>query len=167
MGNMYMSPTSAAIHQKRDNDHPPLEDIRFDLRDWLISPKTPKLFEHFDGKPESYPNWSSRVKDHLMASNISWGRLLEIVEKEKTPLTKQRLAAIPYTDSAQIDLLKVSQVLWSFLGNHGFANPVYQRRLQLTQGKDSNGFELWRALFQENAGGAEHVIMWGGVPADF
>ena len=66
LGNIYMSPTSAAIHQKRDNDHPPLEDKQFELKDWLISPKTPKLFEHFSGKPEAYPNWSSRVKDHLM-----------------------------------------------------------------------------------------------------
>ena len=89
MGGMYMSPTSAAIHQRREQDHAPLDGGIFELKDWLISPKTPKLFEHVDGRPDHYKNWSSRVKDHLMASNLSWGRLLEVAEKEKSLSPKQ------------------------------------------------------------------------------
>ena len=120
-----------------------------------------KLFEHFSGKAANYKTWVSRVKDHLMSSNLSWGRLLEVVEGEKAPLTKVRLATIGGVDGVQLDLLKISQLLWAFLGNHCFANPVYERRLQLTAGEDHNGLELWRALYHETEGRDEHVVMWG------
>ena len=96
-----------------------------------------------------------------MASNLSLDRLLEVVEKEKHPLTNTRLPAIAGVDDAQLDTINVSQLLWAFLGNHCFANPVYERRLQLTGGEDNHGSELWRSLFQDNEGGAEHVILCG------
>ena len=129
-----MSPMTAAVHQQREQDHAPLEAAPFNLQEWVISPKTPKLFEHFGGTAEQYQNWSSRVKDHLMASNLAWGRLLEVVEKQRQPLTKMRQATIAGVDGAELDLLKISQILWSFLGSHCFANKVYERRLQLTGG---------------------------------
>ena len=47
------------------------------------------------------------------------------------------------------------------MGNHALANSVHERRLQLTGGEDNNGLELWRSIFQENEGGAEHVVMAG------
>ena len=144
-----MSPMTAMVQQRRDQDQFPLEDTgSFVLKDWFINPTTPKTFEEFRGKPEQYLNWASRVKDHLMSTNLSWGRVLEVIEKEKQPLTKIRLAGIPGIDEANLDLLKISQLLWSFLGNHALHNTVYDRRVQLTGGEDGNGLELWRALYQ-------------------
>ena len=51
-----------------------------------------------------------------------------------------------------MDLNRLSSILWSFLGQHCLANKVYDRRLQLTNGEDVNGLELWRKLFIENQG---------------
>ena len=96
-----------------------------------------------------------------MSNNLSWGRILEVIEKEKTPLTRARLATCTGIDQANIDIVKVSQLLWSFLGNHCFQNSVYERRLQLTNGEDHNGLERWRAPYQECEGGAEQVVMGG------
>ena len=62
-------------------------------------------------------------------------------------------------DLADLDMVKISQILWAFLGGHALHNKVYERRLQLTGGEEGNGLELWRALYHENQGGAEHVIM--------
>ena len=83
---------------------------------------------------------------------MSWCRLLEVTEIQKTPRTRASLAACPGVDEAKLDMVKISQLLWAFLGNHCFANPVYERRLQLTGGEDHNGLELWRALYNENEG---------------
>ena len=161
LGGMYMSPTSAALPHHRSNEHAPISGPEFVLKDWYINPKTPKTFEEFKGKADQYNNWSSRVKDHLMSGNLSWGRLLEVVEQQKQPLTKARLAACPGIDDAALDLVKISQLLWAFLGSHALHNNVYERRVQLTGGEDGNGLELWRSLFQEFEGGAEQVIMAG------
>ena len=40
-------------------------------------------------------------------------------------------------------------------------NDLHGRRLALTQNESDNGFELWRALFVENEGGAEQVALGG------
>ena len=92
------------------------------------------------------------------------GRVLEVVERDRMPLTRPRLAMMKGIDLADLDMVKISQVLWAFLGGHALHNKVYERRLQLTGGEDGNGLELWRALYHENQGGAEHVIMGGGPP---
>ena len=152
---------TAAVNQPHEQNHPPLAPEMFDLKQWLINPKTPKLFEHFNDKSDHYRSWSSRVKDHLMSSNLSWGRVLEVIEKQRQPLTKARLAWTAGIDEARLDMPKISQILWAFLSNHCLHNPVHERRLQLTGGEDNNGLELWRALYQENEGGAEQVIMAG------
>ena len=149
LGGGYLSPMACAIRQ-RQQEHAAMENEPFLLKNWFINSKTPKLFEHFNGKAENYKTWASRVKDHLMSSNLSWGRLLEVVEGEKAPLTKVRLATIGGVDGVQLDLLKISQLLRAFLGNHCFANPVYERRSQLTAGEDHNGLQLRRARYHEH-----------------
>ena len=131
----FMSPGQMAIIHNQELENSPLEAGHFTLKEWLINPKTPKTFEEFRGKSDQYLNWSSRVKDHLMAGNLGWGRVLEICEKQKQPLTKRRLATIPGIDDAELDLVKVSQALWGFLGNHALHNSVYDRRVQLTGGE--------------------------------
>ena len=47
------------------------------------------------------------------------------------------------------------------MGQYCLGNKVYDRRLQLTNGEDCNGLELWRRLYLENKGGAEHVMLAG------
>ena len=63
---------------RRDQNNAPLEHESFDLQDWYINPKTPKLFENVKGGSEAYKTWSSRIKDHLMASNIARGDSLRL-----------------------------------------------------------------------------------------
>ena len=81
--------------------------------------------------------------------------MFELTEQQRTPLTRDSLANIPR------DLNRLSSSLWSFLGQHCLADVVYDRRLQLTNGEDCNGIELWRKLFRENEGGAEQVTLSG------
>ena len=65
LGGTYMSPMSAAIHQRRDGDHAPLDPEPFNIRDRHISPKTPKPFDLFNGRADTYKTWISRDRDHL------------------------------------------------------------------------------------------------------
>ena len=93
-GEHAMSPMTNMVHQRRPQDHAPLIPKTFTLRDWFISPKLPKTFVSFNGRSETYRNWSSRAKDHIMSTNLNWGRVLEVIERKRQPLTKQRLAAM-------------------------------------------------------------------------
>ena len=68
---------------------------------------------------------------------------------------------MPGIDRADLDMLKLSQILRALLGSHAVNESIYERRLQLTGGEDNHGFELWRSLYQECQGGAEHAIMAG------
>ena len=152
----------AAIHRTREQVHAPLTYEEFNFKDWHINPKgISKSLVPFDDSAAHYRTWRSRVTDHLMASNQSWGRVLELVERQRAPLSKERLAGIGGVDDAPMDLNKISAQLWSFLGQYCLGNKVYDRRLQLTNGEDFNGLELWRRLFLENQGGAEHVMLAG------
>ena len=69
---------------------------------WIINRKVSNCLTPFDGNIVHYKVWSSRVRDHLIASNIHWGRLLEAIEKEKTPLTLERLRGLPGLDKAPL-----------------------------------------------------------------
>ena len=48
-----------------------------------------------------------------------------------------------------------------YLSETNIDNDLHGRRLALTQNDVDNGFELWRALFIENEGGAEQVALGG------
>lgn len=50
--------------------------------------------------------------------------------------------------------------MWVFIGKN-VDNELHGRRLALTQNDPDNGFELWRAIFIENEGGAEQVTLGG------
>ena len=87
-----------------------------------------------------------------MSCNQGWGRVVELTEMQRSPLTKHRLAAMGGVDEAPLNLNQLSSHLWTFLGQHCLEDVVYSRRLQLTNGEDLNGLELWRRLFLENQG---------------
>ena len=152
----------AAIRRTKEATHAPLPKALYGDKDWVVSSKgiSPAL-GRFDDKSMHYRNWRSRVLDRLMGNNLNWGRLLELTEQQRSPLTRERLARMIKVDEASADLNRISNHLWSFLGQHCLANNVYDRRLQLTNGEDCNGLELWRQLDLENQGGAEHVMMAG------
>ena len=90
VGPEYSSPLGAAIHFQHAGSRPPLPMVEFNPRDWAIHPKAPRI-DPFDGKPEHYRLWRSRVQDHLVSGYVPWGRILELAEKERTPLNFQRL----------------------------------------------------------------------------
>ena len=130
---------TSVVHQRREQAHAPLAAEPFYVRDWFINPKTPKPFDLFDGNDNSYHNWASRVKDHLMSTDLNWGRLLEVVETQPQPHTNARLARMTGLDDAPLDLHKITQILWAFLGSHVLKTSVDERRLQLAGGEDNNG----------------------------
>ena len=112
LGGSYATPMGAAIHKTKETTHPTLEYEEFNFKDWAITQKgISKSLTPFDGNAEHYPTWWSRVKDHLLTCNQAWGRVLELVEQHRSPLTKARLAAIPYVDKAPLELNRISSYL--------------------------------------------------------
>ena len=109
----------AALHRTKESTHPPLLYGNFDFKDWVINPKgLSKSMRPFDNKSEHYKTWRSRVVDHLMSNNQGWGRVLELTEMQRSPLTKHRLAAMGGVDEAPLNLNQLSSHLWTFLGQH-------------------------------------------------
>ena len=133
----------------------------FDPTLWKINPKGfDQDVQKFDGRPENYRLWWNRIRDHLTGGYQPWGRLLDIVERQREQLTFRYLSSIPTVDGAVLDLRWLSQELWCFLGPRLSESP-YSRRVQLAGGEERNGLELWRRLHQDNEGGAEQVALAG------
>ena len=108
----------------------------------------------------NYRIWHSRIRDHITAGNHAWGRLLDIVERQRIPLTFNFLTTYPRIDGVDLDLVLLAKELWCFLGQR-LGDAVYSTRIQLAGGEDRNGIELWRRLFMNNEGGAEQVALSG------
>ena len=159
---MISSPLGAAIHSEPAGLRVDLlEDIPFDTCAWKINPKGfDKGAQKFDGRPEHYRMLWNRVRDHLIAGHQPWGKLLDLVERQRVQLTFQYLASIPRVDQARLDLVWLSKELWCFLGPR-LAEGPYSQRVQMSGGEDRNGLELWRKLYLNNEGGAEQVALAG------
>ena len=56
--------------------------------------------------------------------NQSRGRALELVQQQRSPLTKARLASITYVDKAPIDLNRINAYRLPCLGQHCLGNKV-------------------------------------------
>ena len=104
--------------------------------------------------------WWSRVRDHITAGYQPWGRLLDLVERQRVPLTFNYLAIYPRIDGVHLDLGWLSKELWSFLSPR-LGDSVYSSRIQKAGGEDRNGLELWRRLYMDTEGGAEQVALSG------
>ena len=104
--------------------------------------------------------WWNRIRDRLTGGYQPWGRLLDIVERQRVQLSFQYLPRVPKVDGANLDLPWLSQELWCFLGPRPGEQP-YARRVQLAGGEERNGLELWRRLHMTNGGGAEQVALAG------
>ena len=93
LGGSYATPMGAAIHRVKEAAHPELVYEPFDHKQWMISPKgISHARERFDGKAAHYRNWRSRVLGHLRG-NLSWGRVLERVEQQQSPLAREIVVA--------------------------------------------------------------------------
>ena len=70
------------------------------------------------------------MRDHLISSNPSWARVLELVEQMRMPFTLDKQIGSPMCDGVELHLPFISTQRWAFIGNH-LAPAVYQRRLSL------------------------------------
>ena len=82
-------------------------------------PKVATVLDPFNGKPGQYRLWSSRVRGPLTSKNLAWARLLKLTEKQRMPLTLDRLAGMTTMDNVTLDLPTISNNLWAFLRSHG------------------------------------------------
>ena len=58
------------------------------------------------------------------------------------------------------DMCMLSSELWSFLGMI-MTDSILPRRQALAAGEEQNGFELWRVLYWDHEGGAQHCQIQG------
>ena len=130
-------------------------------KEWNVSDKkVSKALNLFNGHAQHYRNWSDRVKDHCKETNCGYGFIFNLIEAQKTRISNSNLSMGKLDDGTEVDFKWLSQHLWVFIGKN-IDNDLHGRRLALTQNEQDNGFELWRALYVENEGGAEQVQLGG------
>ena len=79
---------------------------------------------------------------------------------QKYQVTVKVLVTVEAINAIAASDMGTSQHLWVLIGKN-INDELHGRRLALTQNDADNGFELWRALFKENEGGAEQVALGG------
>ena len=128
---------------------------RAQIKDFDISYKHNPQIKVFDGSISQYKHWAERMKDHIARNNHRWAQMLEFVADCKTPVTKEDLWA---THCDGVNAWTLALKLNSFLADWLSAD-LYGRRIQLAGGvsQKGNGFELWRQLFVQFAGGTTAV----------
>ena len=135
-------------------------------KEWNASDVKPSkllLSSPFNGGAESYKYWADRVKDHFKEKNRDYEFVFREIEAQKVPVMKANMSNAVIGDSTRqvlVDWSWITSHLWTFIGKH-VTQTTYTRRTTLTGGEEDNGVELWRALFVENEGGAEQVLIGG------
>lgn len=66
--------------------------------------KVPKL----DGRPEHYRDWRDRIRDRLIGGHHTWGRLLDLIEKERVQLKCYHLIATSKADGVNLDMVQLA-----------------------------------------------------------
>ena len=61
--------------KKTAHRSPPLTGNEWKRQEWIINTKIPKTFVTLNDQLHEYRNWYNRVRDHLILSNIGWGRV--------------------------------------------------------------------------------------------
>ena len=128
---------------------------RAQIKDFDISYKHNPQIKVFDGSISQYKLWAERMKDHIARNNHRWAQMLEFVAECKTPVTKEDLWGIRCDG---VNAWTLALKLNSFLADWLNAD-LYGRRTQLAGGvsQKGNGFEVWRQLFVQFAGGTTAV----------
>ena len=148
-----------ASYQSRMPD--PNSAPTFIPKEWNVSDKKiSKAMSLFNGSAHSYRNWSDRIKDHCKEVNLGYAQVFSLIEASGSMITQANLNMGTLSDGTVVNFKWLSQHLWVFIGKN-INDDLHGRRLALTQNDADNGFELWRALFIENEGGAEQVALGG------
>ena len=117
----------------------------------------PRLFV-FDGMMLNYKLWASRVRDHLCnRSTRRYESLLRNIEKSPDEISKSSLL-VSTVDG--VNSWEIAEELEGFLFDFVNTN-LYDRRTQFTNNEAGNGFEAWRQIFQEFAGGSSMANVGG------
>ena len=96
--------------------------------------------------------------------HICWRYTLEWVSKTTENLSMSRLRADwlgPCRENAQDLAIKLEQLLIDYL-----PTTQYRKRKQLCggEGKQGNGFKMWRRLFEDNRGSGD-MVEYAGIEA--
>ena len=132
----------------------------WDVTKWTIKDKVNKdlLANPYDGTGPKYRDWSANVINHLLSSNQGWGKVMWMVQREREPLTYQRLATTNYEDTGlQLDWVWIARPPYTFLFNHVTQGRKRGLPRKVGQGEELNGLELWRKLYVDNEGGYAEV----------
>ena len=129
--------------------------IRRTERDFEISYKTNPQLKVFEESISQYHYWASRVKDHVSRTNPRWKHILEYCAKYPNPIRREDLIRT-HCDGVCAWELALKLDLWLA---DWFNMNLYNRRVQLAGGRDQagNGFEVWRQLYLQYAGGSSAV----------
>ena len=142
---------------------PALARKPWDQKVWsIVESKVSKELKPFDGTNAKYRIWADRVRDHYQKKHGDWEFLFKEVEKQKAPITKDKLIfTFIATDDCNfdVDLAFCSNSLWTFIGEN-VVDTIYNTRSVLAGGC-KNGLELWRALYVKHEGGADQVELGG------
>ena len=125
--------------------------------DFKISKKQIGDLPIFDGDYEKYSHWKNKMTDHCADTNPYWRATLKHVQEANGPIDYHTLARTRYGPLTGWDL---ALDMWNFISKRIGQN-IYDKRIQLANGVDGNGFELWRALFVQYEGGDEFIKLDG------
>ena len=92
----------------------------FKPSEWVISTKVIKDLNDapFDGDMFKYKDWHDMLRDHLLAANHGYGRILFETEREPNPLTFSRLQQQPKLNGLNADLTRITTNLWTLISRH-------------------------------------------------
>ena len=111
----------------------------------------------FDGKHDKYSHWKNKLTDHAAENNTYWRAILKHVQQCTTPIDFHVLAATKYGKSTGWDL---AMDLWNLISKR-IGITLYEKRIQMANGVEGNGFELWRRYFFEYEGNDEYIQLEG------
>ena len=104
----------------------------------------------FDGQLVNFSMWKNRIKDHLCnRSTRRYESLLVNIEKSSGTIFKTTLMN---TTVDGVNAWEVAEELEGFIFD-SVNQDLYDRRNQFTNDEPGNGFEAWRAMCIEFAGG--------------
>ena len=125
----------------------------FPNSEWRIGKKGIGELPVFDGNHEKYSHWKNKLSDFCAETNPYWKFVLKHSQEHPTVLDYHTLSQMRY---GQFNGWDLSLDLWAFISKR-LGITLYEKRAQLAGNMDGNGFELWRALYNEYEGGDEFV----------
>ena len=92
----------------------PFDPVRWEIR----SKVSQELSDHpFNNVMREYADWASNMTNHLVGCNQGCGKILYLVQKERAPVTYDRLAAWAFP-GVHVDLIWVTRQMWTFIYEH-------------------------------------------------